>query len=192
MAFRGSTHRGTPVTSVKAGNNQGMGAGKPSGYEGTSRARNPGANFTSDTRGYQSSERSGTPYHSQDGNGPETRRLVTRDAHGRDVVSEHGMRMNDPASNGAGVVFDGANNREAGYQPHQHPMIDPPVPEHAPNFKPEWIQEENRAHLGTAIEHLAGEGLVELGGVMSRGMVGTTKPHDPATILTSDDDYPGK
>jgi len=190
MAYRGSTHRGTPVTSVKASNTQGMGAGKPAGYSGTSRDRNPGASFTSDTRGYQSSRESGTPYHSQDGNGPETRRLVTRDAHGR--VPDHGIVHNDPASNGAGVIFDGANNREAGYQPPRHPMIDPPVPEHAANFKPEWIQQENRAHLGTGLEHLADEGLAELGGVMSRGMVGTTKPTDPATILTTDDDYPGK
>jgi len=196
MAFKGTVHRGTPYHHIgnKGTAHEGMEHGaKPRGYEHTSRDAEgrPGADYRSDTRGYQHSDRSGTPYNSQNGNSDEYRRLVTRDAHGN-VTSEHGINHNDPRDNGKGVIFDGANRYEEGYMPKPERTMDSPVPEHAPWFGAEFIAKEDRAHAGSGIEHTATDDLLSIGGVMSRGMVGTSSRHGPETELMQDDEMHGE
>src|SRR6516162_4216242 len=113
MAYKGSSSWVTPTNVVKSGG-AGVTPGKPAGYQGTSRARQPGANFTSDQRGYQNSERSGTPFNSDAGNPGDARRVDHHDRYAR-VISPAGGDMSDPRANGEGVIFDGANRAENGH-----------------------------------------------------------------------------
>lgn len=164
--------RGTPYTHVKAGNSEGQSASKPVGYKGT-----VGNQYGDDQ--IQTGPSRGTPYNSHAGNGPESKRVVSSDKYGK-VESNQQGNANDPASNGSGVVLDGASAAGA---------LDSPVPGNAPVFDPGYMETENRAHLGSGNE-MGMRNLLNGGGVMSRGMVGTSKPGAGEDELTTDDTLP--
>jgi hypothetical protein len=188
MAYRGSVHRGTPYTKLGPTSNQGFReGGKPGGFEGTQPQ-----GYGSEKGGYRDAHTTGhgTPYNSRHGNTDEAKRLVSRDPHGH-VISENGINHNDPRANGAGVVLDGANRPANGHAMAGAPLIDSPVPGHSPKFDPAFMDLENRQHLGSGNESAASENITAIGGVLSRGMVGTSKPSGPETELTKDDDFPG-
>jgi hypothetical protein len=105
------------------------------------------------------------------------------------VLGENGQNMNDPASNGSGVIFDGAKASN-GFMPKRADVLDSPVPRNAPRFDPGFIPTEDAAHLGSGNERGV-DSLVAGGGVMSRGMVGTTKSNAPENELTRDDTLRG-
>lgn len=137
----------------------------------------------------------GTPYThvkasntSHGGNGPESKRVVSQAPYGMVESNEQG-NANNPKNNGSGVVLDGAHYAN-GFSPHAHPAMDSPVPTDAPRFDPGFISTEDAAHLGSGNES-GREGLVAGGGVMSRGMVGTSRASDKSeTELTTDDTLP--
>jgi hypothetical protein len=189
MAFRGKTHVGTPVNSIKAPLNQGMRAGTPSGMQGTVNRQ-----FQGDQRGNrQEGISTGTPYVSRDGNSPEARRVASQGHYGHVVDTATREDMNDPRSNGDGVVLDGMSQDYG--DPTHKPTMDSPVPTHAPVFQTRHILEENAAHLGSGSGKTAPnaanarDNLLNVGGVMSRGMVTTHKAHQSRdeAILTTDD-----
>lgn len=173
--------RGTPYTHTKAGNSEGQSASKPVGYKGT-----VGDQYGDDQ--IQTGPSRGTPYNSHAGNGPESKRVVSQSKYGM-VETNAAGNMSDPASNGSGVVLDGANSYERGFMPTQRPSLDSPVPDRAPRFDPSFITSEDRAHLGSGNESGA-KGLVAGGGVMSRGMVGVSKNGQSETQMTTDDTLP--
>lgn len=179
--MKSTTVRGTPYHHVSAAGtaHQGVKAGLK-GMEGTTPSE-----YSSDKRGYQSDPRSGTPYQSQRGNGPEYRREVAR---GNNLESADHGNQNDPASNGVGVMLDGANEYSRGYTPRDERTLDSPVPAHAAIFRPGFIKTEDEAHAGTGNERTARDNILEIGGVMSRGMVGTSSSRGPETELMEDDD----
>lgn len=180
MAMKGSTVRGTPVRHVTVGaRGEGERAGKPSGMEGTVHEQ-----YSSDKRGYQSDSRSGTPYHSEDGNPPNSRREVIRSTNAES--SDHG-NQNDPHSNGPGVMLD-VGDYGTGYAPRDEPTMDSPVPRHAPVFGTGFIETEDRAHMGKGAENQARDDLLKIGGVMSRGMVGTSGKNAPEDEFVGDAD----
>lgn len=164
--------RGTPYTHVKAGNSEGQSASKPVGYKGT-----VGNQYGDDQ--IQTGPSQGTPYNSHAGNGPESKRVVSQSKYGM-VETNAAGNMSDPASNGAGVVLDGASAAGA---------LDSPVPGNAPVFDPGYMETENRAHLGSGNE-MGLRDLINGGGVMSRGMVGVSKSGQSETQMTTDDTLP--
>jgi hypothetical protein len=181
MAMKGSTVRGTPIHHVGNTSREGMSAGTPKGMKGTSPEQ-----YDSDRRGYQSDPRGGTPYRSETGNGSETRRVVSSDRYGK-VESNQQRNANDPLNNGHGVVFDGANEYSRGYAPRGEASEDSPVPRGAPVFDAGFIASEDRAHAGRGNEQTARDDILSIGGVLSRGMVGTSKANGPENELTQDD-----
>lgn len=176
-----NTVRGTPYTHVKASNTEGQKAGKPGGYEGT-----VGRQYGDDE--IQTGPGRGTPYQSRGGNGPETRRVVSSDKYGK-VETNAAGNMNDPATNGSGVILDGADSYSRGFSPGGEATLDSPIPRDAPRFDPGFISAEDEAHLGSG-NRSGTEGLLAGGGVMSRGMVGTSKSSGSETELTEDDTLP--
>jgi hypothetical protein len=179
MAFRGTTVRGTPINRTNVAGNSGIRPGVPKGMVGTVHKQ-----YDSDRRGYQSDPNGGTPYHSQAGNPPEARQLVTRDARGRVLDPNMGEVPNDPSSNGTGVVFDGTDNMGDGNSPRIEPTMDSPVPREAPVFDPGFMVQENRQHLGhgkgptAPNDAMSRDEILPIGGVMSRGMIGTSHADD--------------
>lgn len=174
--------RGTPYTSIKPGNAEGRAPGTPKGSDGeTSMSQYRGT-------GMSTTQGRGTPYRSEAGNGPESKRVVSADRYGH-VMSNQQGNANDPANTGKGVVLDSAAG--ASFGPAAAPSLDSPVPTAAPVFEPGWMEAENRAHLGRGNEKVATGGLVSAGGVMSRGMKGTSTPQGAETELTDDDTLPG-
>ena len=166
--------RGTPYSSVKVGNTEGQRAGSPSGADGqTSMSQYRGT-------GMSTTQARGTPYHSQGGNGPESKRVVSSDKYGK-VTSNQQGDANNPASNGTGVSLDDARAART---------LDSPVPSGAPEFDPGFIHKEDLAHLGSGNAGGA-ETLVNSSGVMGRGMVGTSTPGGSEFELTDDDALPG-
>jgi hypothetical protein len=165
MAMRGSSVRGTPVRHIGTSGttNEGVAPGRPSGMKNTVHPQ-----YEADHRGYQTDPRSGTPYNSQAGNSDEFSRTVSSDKYGH-VIDDAAGNMSDPASNGAGVVLDGADSPDNGNSPRSEPTMDSPVPGHAPVFNPADMVAENRAHLGSGNE-IGMRDLIRGGGVMSRGM----------------------
>lgn len=183
MAMRGSSVRGTPVRHIKVDGLEDTREGKPDGMVGTVHKQ-----FDSDRRGYQSDPRGGTPYHSDDGNPADARREVLRSTNAES--SDHG-NQNDPHSNGPTVALDTHGPME-GFMPRENGgVLDSPVPAHAAQFDAGTMHEEDEAHLGSGLEHLAGakvnNDLRELDGVMSRGMDSTSHPDEDELELTRDD-----
>lgn len=185
MAMRSSTVRGTPVHHIDARGGEGQRGGeKPNGMVGTVHEQ-----YDSDRRGYQSDPRGGTPFNSERGNPPGARREVAR---GTNLESADHGNQNDPHSNGQSVMLD-THGYERGYMPKEEGgVMDSPVPGHAARFDTTTVHEEDRAHLGTGLEDLAGKNndLRDLDGVMSRGIMGTSKPTAPEKELIEDDDRP--
>lgn len=108
----------------------------------------------------------GTPYHSEQGNSAEFKRVVSADDYGK-VMSGSAGNQADPKSNGSGIVLDGAHYAN-GFSPNAHPTMDSPVPTSAPMFEPGFISQEDAAHLGSGNES-GREGIVAGGGVLGRG-----------------------
>lgn len=178
---RSSSVRGTPYHHVgPAGTaHEGIKPGTPGGMRGTSPENLSGTGIN--TRGGQ-----GTPYHSQAGNGPEARRVVSSDRYGK-VIDDAAGDQSDPQANGRGVIFDGHNEYGRGFDPQGEEVMDSPIPRDAPRFDPGFIPREDAAHMGSGNESGARTSLVEIGGVMSRGMVGTSTSRGSETELTEDD-----
>lgn len=180
--MKSTSVRGTPVHSIKAGNSQGMRAGTPKGMSGTVNRQYEGVQDMNRANGA-----TGTPYHSRDGNGPESKRVRSQGKYG-DVRDQNGDQAN-PTSNGNGVLFDGIN-REAGYNPMAADAMDSPVPHGSPQFDTHTIRQENLAHLGQgigAVPAQSGDDILAIGGVMSRGMVGVSRPTGGEEELLEDD-----
>jgi hypothetical protein len=185
MAYRGTVHRGTPYRHVGPNetNRQGMEHGsKPGGMDGTSKSQ-----FGSEKGGYRDEHVSGhgTPYQSRDGNPADAKRLVERSVSAES--SDHGDQ-NDPHSNGPSVMLD-VGDYTSGYAPRIEHTLDSPVPEHAPIFDRRTIRQEDRAHAGMRNEQTATDNILEIGGVLSRGQVGSSSRHGPETELLQDDEY---
>lgn len=178
--------RGTPYHHIDAKGGQGQRGGEPAENQGST----VHAQFREDGINTETRARS-TPYHSEAGNPPGARREVLRSTSAES--SDHG-NQNDPRSNGSGVVLDGADSYERGFQPPHEPTTDSPVPRDAPWFDTRTIREEDVAHLGEGTggsENASSTDLRELGGVMSRGMIGTSKKSDKDEgELTKDDTLP--
>jgi hypothetical protein len=156
---------------------------KPMGYNGTVNSQ-----FEGDQSGNrQTGLNTGTPFNSEQGNPDEASRVRFQGRYG--VIDVNGGQdMNSPSSNGNGVVLDGMN-REKGYQPRDTKQLDSPVPSGAPFFDTRTIAEENRAHLGgDEFNTVDLDDLGKMGGVMSRGMVGTSRGSASEDELL-DDDY---
>lgn len=174
--------RGTPYTHTKAGNAEGQGSGNPKGSDGQTTLQPYRGT------GMSTAQSAGTPYRSQTGNGPESRRVVSADTYGK-VMSNHQGNANDPANTGSGVLLDSvASDYE---DPTVSPAMDSPVPGSAPMFDTGQIVSVNEARLGSnmAPAH-AKDDLLALNGVMSRGMQGTSTPTGAETELTDDDTLP--
>jgi len=185
--MKSSSVRGTPVNSIKAPPNQGMRAGTPKGMNGAVNRQ-----YEGDQKGNrQEGIATGTAYHSEDGNSPEAMRVRSEGRYG--MVRDENGDQNNPRDNGNGVLLDGIS-RESGYNPRDAHTMDSPVMDGAPKFDTRTIRQENLAHLGQGIgasPAQAGDDLDSIGGVMARGMVGTSKPSGGIMELTDDDTLHG-
>jgi hypothetical protein len=177
---------GTPFHSIKASNSQGMMHGaKPSGMSGTVNRQFEGDQRINREEGIST----GTPYQSQDGNGPETK--VTR-SHGLygDVETPSAGNQASPTSNGNGVILDGID-RARDYTAKPRPAMDSPVPEGSQkpqdnaSIKLNEIRNGQGKYWGAddAIE----DNIVAAGGVLSRGMENVSRPGESETELLEDD-----
>lgn len=169
--------RGTPVRSI-SGANEGQMAGKPSGYDGT---------VNTQYRGDQTG--GGTPYTSRDGNSATAKRVASQGKFGDVIDTNAGVNFSEPNSNGNGVILDGMT-RESDYSPRGASAMDSPVPQGSPAFQAGAMRQENIAHLGKgkgADASQAGDVILNIGGVMSRGMLGVSKAGESATELVEDD-----
>jgi hypothetical protein len=177
-----TTVRGTPVRFISAGN-EGMAAGKPANMSGTT---------SKQFQGDQSNKvdaRSGTAYNSQNGNSPTAKRVASSDKYGM-VVSENGINMSNPESNGNGVVFAGVGGMSI--LPASMPQtMDSPVPEGAqrPIENAPGILANLRSGSGSQWGANGGPSntFLDMGGVMTRGMVGTSTPTGGPDELLEDD-----
>lgn len=130
----------------------------------------------------------GTPYRSatvSDDKAPKS----TSGTFGEVIDTQTGVNFNRPESNGNGVILDGIT-RPSDYSPQSAAAMDSPVPQGAPSFPAGAMHAENLAHLGKGIgvnASQAGDVLDAIGGVMSRGMLGTSTPSGAENELTTDD-----
>ncbi len=182
--MKSTTVRGTPVRHISNTAREGMMAGKPSGMSGTVNKQ-----FEGDQKGNrQEGVARGTPYESRDGNSDEFMRTRSQGKYGMVMDAAAGDQA-DPRDNGNGVILDGMS-REAGYTPMSERTMDSPVMEGAPTFDTRTIRDENIAHLGQGIgarPSQAADDILNIGGVMSRGMVGTSTPQGGEDELVEDD-----
>jgi hypothetical protein len=162
-----SSVRGTPVRS--------MSGTSPSQYVGD--------------QSQQPNRASGTPYNSSKGNSATAKTVKQSGGVGQVIDTQTGVMFHEPNSNGNGVVFDGIT-REGDYFPAGAPAMDSPVPNGAATMPKGAMRAENIAHLGSGTgvnASQAGDVLLAIGGVMSRGMVGTSTPAGGEAELTKDD-----
>lgn len=179
MTMSRTVVRGTPYSSVKAGNTEGQAPGKPSGYTGT-----VGGLYGDDS--IPTGPSKGTPYQSRAGNGPSTKRVVSADTYGK-VMSNQQGNANDPMNTGPGVLLAGMGEA---HSPPPAGALDSPVPGSAPHFNPADMIAENRSHLGSGNEGGLRD-LVNSTGVMGRGMAQKSTPGGSEFELTDDDTLPG-
>lgn len=180
--------RGTPVRHISNTAREGMSAGKPANYSGTVNRQFEGDQKENREIGIAQ----GTPYQSRDGNSDEYSRTASQGKYGM-VIDPAAGNMADPHANGNGVLLDGIS-RERGYEPRDERTMDSPVREGSPTFDAGFIREENRAHLGKGIgvsEAQINDDVLGIGGVLSRGMRGTSTPHGNIDELTDDDTLRG-
>lgn len=186
--MKSSSVRGTPVRHISNTTREGMGAAKPKGMDGTVNRQFQGDQSINRQEGIST----GTPYTSRDGNSDEFSRTVSHDKYGK-VIGEAGDNQ-QPRDNGNGVLLDGMD-RDRGYEPRDERTLDSPVPDGSPTFDASFIQAENRAHLGKGIgvsEAQINDDVLGIGGVLSRGMRGTSTPEGREDELTSDDTLLGE
>jgi len=126
--------------------------------------------YESDTRGYQSDLRSGTPSQRQQGTPGNYVRAASQ---GRAGVSTSagGVDLNQ---SGNSAMFEGVRP-ENSWQPTPRPVLDSPVPQSAPIAEGRIVPATDRARQGTAqgSEARSREELIDvrkLGGVLSRGL----------------------
>ncbi len=187
---KGTVVRGTPVNVIRSGSS-GINPQKPAGYNtGGQTVRDQ---FEGDQSGNRQVERQigkklSTQYNSDRGN-PGDASTTRADYRYGVILSNGGQDMNNPASNGNGVFFD-KMSRANGYMPPDARHLDSPVPNGAPMFQGESIKQENLGHLGQGIgasPSQAEDVITKIGGVMSRGMVGSSTARASESQLTSDD-----
>lgn len=186
--MKSTSVRGTPVRHITNTAREGIAPGTPKGMSGTVNKQ-----FEGDQKGNrQEGVASGTPYTSKAGNSDEfMRRRPTTGAIAAD--DQVGADFNNPRSNGNGVILDGIS-RDSGYTPQPERAMDSPVPSDAPTFDPSFIRQENLAHLGQgqgASPAQAADEILNIGGVLSRGMRGTSSSSRPEDELTDDDRLTG-
>lgn len=195
MAFRGTVVRGTPYTFKGGNNREGMthGGGKPDGYAGragTVRDQYEGSGKGPEqVRAEMSGEKTlGTPFQSQDGNGPEYRRVRSDNKFG-EVVSENGINHNIPEQNGNGVILDVSEREGRHARPEQ--TMDSPVPMGAQAPIRDEPDVLNDLHSGVGSYWGRNDGpkarILENNGVMSRGTLGTSKRDGGEDELLEDD-----
>lgn len=178
--MRGTSVKGTPYISKSS--SEGGNAGKPAGYTGT-----VGPLYGRDI--IDTRKQGGTPYQSTNGNPATTRRVVSADTYGR-VMSGSAGQMNDPLSNGNGVVLDSVSSDYE--DPTISPSMDSPVPGNAPMFQTSNLLTITQMRMGSNMSPAhAKDDLVALGGVMSRGLDTISKPGESEMELTTDDTLPG-
>lgn len=166
--------------------NEGQAAGKPKGMSGTVNQSYEG------DQSQRVSARSGTPYTSKNGNPAGFQRQASHGEKMGIVLSENGLNMSDPDSNGNGVIFDGVT-RATGYRTNpQPPLLDSPVPDGSQ--KPVQDGPIVLANLRSGIGKTwgpndgPGDNFQTMGGVMTRETVGSSEPSTPETDLIRDDD----
>ena len=184
--MKSSSVRGTPYTRVSNTRTEGMMHGaKPKGMSGTVNKQ-----FEGDQKGNrQVGVAQGTPYQSQDGNSDEFMRTRSNGKYGV-VMDPAAGNLADPAANGNGTILDGMS-REMGYTPMPAATMDSPVMTGAPHFDTRMIRAENLAHMGQGIgaaPSQSGDDILAIGGVISRGMQGTSHKSGAETELAEDDD----
>lgn len=176
-----NTVRGTPFRSIGPNGNAGTRGGTDGGQTVDPNYRGTGINTAPNTRG--------TPESYKTGNPDNARSVVSSNRQGGVVLSEHGINHNDPNANGDGVVLD---NVGADYSPPGGaPTLDSPVPG-GPVYDSTRIPEHNSIAMGrpgAGAEQR--DSILNLGGVMSRGMVGCSTPGGPEDELMHDDTLPG-
>lgn len=154
-----STVRGTPVRSISQGGY--TNSGKPPGFQGTVNPQYAGQSATPG---------GGTPYNSGAGNDDQTKTTKQSGGVGQVIDTQTGTNLNEPSSNGNGVILDGIT-REGDYFPQSAGAMDSPVPNGSPAFQKGAMRAENIAHLGQgkgADASQAGDVLLGIGGVMDR------------------------
>jgi hypothetical protein len=175
--------RGTPYSSNRAGN-EGVAPGMPKGMNGQTTPGQYRGTGMSTTQG------PGTPYRSQAGNPADARRVVSADDYGKVITGPAG-NMNDPASNGNGVLFD--NTGVIDYAPPGLvPTLDSPVPGNAPQtMEGHSIVTRNAIALGKGAPAAgARDDILALNGVLSRGMIQKTSSSDRNIAQLTEDDDP--
>lgn len=171
--MKSSSVRGTPFVKIgPGGSNQGFRqAGGNADNTVAPQYRGGGINTAANTRG--------TPAQYAHGNPADAMKVDSHDKYGK-VMSGAAGNLNDPASNGPGVLLNGDPSKAT---------LDSPVPTDAPMFDEGFIAKENLAHLGSGNSE-GMNSLIEGSGVMSRGMLGTSKPSGPEDELRNDDVLP--
>ena len=166
---------GTPENHIRSGSGNSINPGKPAGYDGGSgTVRNQ---FEGDQRGNKQVREQGnlpplgTEYQSDRGN-PSGASTTRADHRYGVVLGENGQDLNNPSSNGNGVLFDGVT-RDTGYRANpQPPNLDSPVP--GGSQKPARDGPITLADLRSGVGEYWGRGdgpkdsLLENGGVMSK------------------------
>jgi hypothetical protein len=177
---------GTPVNSISG--NQGEGFMKGPLVP----PRNDGTTTLPQFKGEQATNRengaTGTPYQSRSVN-DDREPPLNRQKYGI-VLGENGQNMSDPSSNGNGVLFDGVSPARD-LLPTAANVMDSPVPMGAQQPIPNTTEVLANLRSGEGKtwgpKDGPGNNFQEMDGVMSRGMVGTSKASRPETELTSDD-----
>lgn len=158
-----STVRGTPMRSISANNGQGFtSGGKPPGFQGTVNPQYAGESATPG---------GGTPYNSASVNDDRPASSTTGKQMGSVIDTQTGTNMNEPESNGNGVVFDGVS-RERDYMPSVASAMDSPVPSGAQRPTPNGSIKLNEIRNGEGAAYGANDSipdsLIAGGGVMDR------------------------
>lgn len=142
--------------------------------------------------GMSTTQGPGTPYRSEAGNPANAKRVVSASDYGR-VMSGGAGNLNDPNSNGTGVLLDGTGGADYA-SPNHRGYPESPVPGNAPaTMEGDSIVTRNSIALGKGAPAAgARDDILALNGVLSRGMVQKTTSRDPSDAqLTRDDDFPG-
>ena len=183
--MKSSSVRGTPIRSISADNGQGFNSRpKPGGLSGTVNRQFEGDQKINRQEGIST----GTPYQSGS---------VNDDLPPKTTRSKYGM-VDTPAagdqaqhtSNGNGVLFNGVEQSND-YLPNLKDVMDSPVPEGAQmpqddaSLKLNEIRNGKGSYWGS--DDAIQDSIVKAGGVISRGMLGTSTPAGGEMEMQEDD-----
>lgn len=182
--MKSTSVHGTPFRSISANNGQGFNGGaKPAGMSGVVNKQYEGEQATNRANGA-----TGTPYQSSSVN-DDRQPTPSRTKYGINNSNGQGD-MNNPMSNGDGTLFDGVS--EAGdFVPPAGNVMDSPVPAGAQ--VPQDDAAETLANLRSGVgkewgpSDGPGNNFQEMGGVMSRGMLGKSHANGAETEMLEDD-----